>query len=220
MKFPPHFRTLTTGALCATLLLGGCSGLLPKPAPEPSFYALESVPLAAPEAPVVRSTEALTLIVSPPRAAAGYGSQRMLYVRQAHRLQYFSRSQWVDTPGRMLAPLLVARMTAGGDFSAVFSSASGAAADFRLDSEIVMLRQDFSTTPSHVRLLLRAYLIEDDHRRVIANGDFEAIVASASEDPYGGVIAANRAVQIVLDQLSAFTRRAIQQRHRSTPRPL
>lgn len=219
MKLPPYFRSLTAGALCATLL-GGCSGLLPKPAPEPSFYALESVPLAAPEAPVVRSTEAPTLIVSPPRAAAGYGSQRMLYVRQAHRLQYFSRNQWVDTPGRMLAPLLVARMTASGDFSAVFSSASGAAADLRLDSEIVMLRQDFSTTPSHVRLLLRAYLIEGDHRRVIASGDFEASVASASEDPYGGVIAANRAVQIVLDQLSVFTRRAIQQRHRSTSESL
>ena len=53
-------------------------------------------------------------------------------------------------------------------------------------------------------LVLRATLVHDKTRRVQALRQFEARVASASEDPQGGVHAANLALQQVLGDLSTF----------------
>jgi cholesterol transport system auxiliary component len=55
-----------------------------------------------------------------------------------------------------------------------------------------------------VRFTLRAYLVDNSTRRVLAWREFDEGVAAASENPYGGVVAANRAVQSVLQQLAGF----------------
>ena len=51
---------------------------------------------------------------------------------------------------------------------------------------------------------LRAYLLNDKTRRVLAWREFDVTEAAASENPYGGVLAANRAAQTLLDQLAQF----------------
>lgn len=188
----------------APLWLVGCSSLLPKPTPQAAFYTIDVAPTPSAPAPSADAANAPTVLISPPRAAAGYDSRQMIYVRQNYRLQYFARSQWVDTPARMFAPLMVTHLAAAGGFQAVYTGASAAAADLRLDTEIIALKQDFLSAPSTVRFVLRAHLIDGMTRRVVAVRDIEATVASASEDPYGGVVAANSAVGIVLSQLSAF----------------
>jgi cholesterol transport system auxiliary component len=55
-----------------------------------------------------------------------------------------------------------------------------------------------------VRFTLRATLVDNTSRRVLAWREFDTSVAAASEDPYAGVLAANRAVQTVLEQLGRF----------------
>ena len=55
-----------------------------------------------------------------------------------------------------------------------------------------------------VRFPLRAPLVDDKTRRVLAWREFDATVPAASDDPYGGVVAANQAVQTVLKDLAAF----------------
>ena len=40
--------------------------------------------------------------------------------------------------------------------------------------------------------------------RVIATREFDETVAAESDDPYGGVVAADRAVHTVLEQLANF----------------
>jgi hypothetical protein len=55
-----------------------------------------------------------------------------------------------------------------------------------------------------VRFTLRAYIVDNTTRRVLAWREFDETFAAASEDPYGGVVAANRAVQSVLEQLASF----------------
>ena len=79
-----------------------------------------------------------------------------------------------------------------------------AAGDLRLDTELLRLQQDFATQPSHVHFTLRAHLVDNATRRVLAWRVFDASVAAATDDPYGGVVAANRAVQTVLEQLAGF----------------
>ena len=183
------------------LAVCGCSVLRPSPTPHPAFYSLEGAPGAAPAA---STPMAPTLIVNPTRAAAGFDSQRIIYVRESHKLEYFAHSEWVDPPARMLAPLLVAAVENSGAFRAVVLMPSGAAGDLRLDTEIIRLQHDFRTQPSAVHFTLRAYLVDDKTRRVLAWREFNAAVPAANEDPYGGVVAANRAVQAVLENLSAF----------------
>jgi cholesterol transport system auxiliary component len=128
----------------------------------------------------------------------------MMYTRRPGELEYFAQNEWVDTPARMLAPMIVAAIKNGGAFRAVVQMPSGAAGDLRLDTEILRLQQDFLLTPSQVRFALRAHLVDSATRRVIATRDFEAAVPSGSENSRGGAVAANRAVQSVLDQLVSF----------------
>lgn len=195
-------------AAAMLLAVSACGTLFPAASPHPAFYSLDnprkaaSTTLPAPTAP--------TLTVNPPLAAAGFDSPRILYVREAHQLEYFAHSEWVDTPARMLAPLLVAAVERGGAFRAVVLTPSAAAGDLRLDTEIIRLQQEFGTRPSRVRFTLRAYLIDDKTRRALGWREFDASVPAASEDPYGGVVAANRAVQTVLEELAAFCAEAAQ----------
>ena len=196
------------GRLCAVALMlvlaGGCAALRQTKTPQPSFYSLDSAPGEA--APAVGATPATatTLIVNPPQAAAGFDSSRIIYVRQDHKLEYFAHSEWVDSPARMLAPLMVTAIEHSGAFRAVVLTPSAAVGDLRLDSEITRLQQDFSSVPSSVRFTLRAYIVDNATRRVLAWREFDETVVAGSEDPYGGVIAANRAVKAALDQLARF----------------
>jgi hypothetical protein len=87
----------------------------------------------------------------------------------------------VDTPARMLAPLILAVIENGGAFRAVVLTPSVAAGDLRLDTEIMRLEHDFVDQPSRVRFTLRAYVVDDATRRVIAWREFVETVAATSE---------------------------------------
>lgn len=216
-------RSVQCSAVALALtVIGGCSGLLPKPAPQPTYYTLD---VAADQYSVMaadtqQSGPAPTLVINPPRAASGFDSPRIIYLRQAHQLEYFAHNQWIDTPARMLAPLLVAAIEPTGRFDAVLLSTTGASGDLRLDTEILTLQQDFSSSPSEVQFTLRAYLIDSTTRRVLTRRDLMATVAARSDDPYGGVLAANAAVHAVLLQLATFCADAAagwQSSYRSVP---
>jgi len=199
----PNEWRLVAAALSLTLVCG-CGAIGPAASPRPNFYSLADARNSATPAPPRAAVTAPTLIVSPPHAAAGFDSQRIMYLRQADQLEYFAQNEWIDTPARMLAPRIVAAVERSGAFRAVVQTPSPAAGEMRLDTEILRLQHEFLSAPSRVRFTLRAYLVESATRRVIASREFEAAVPAASEDPYGGVVAANRAVQTVLENLSAF----------------
>ena len=199
----PHRWRLVAAALSLTLVCG-CEVIRPVVSPHPNFYSLADARNTTTPAPPRAAVTAPTLIVSPPHAAAGFDSQRIMYVRQANQLEYFAHNEWIDTPARMLAPLIVAAVESSGAFRAVVQTPSPAAGEMRLDTEILRLQHEFLSAPSRVRFTLRAYLVESVTRRVIASREFDAAVPAASGEPYGGVVAANRAVQTVLENLSAF----------------
>lgn len=189
-----------SAGLCL-VALGACGALKPTTTPHPAYYALDNVQSAA---PVAMPAAAPTLIINPPHATAGFASPRIIYVREAHKLEYFAQSEWIDPPARMLAPLLVAATANTGAFRAVVLTPSAAAGDLRLDTEIIRLQHEFGTLPSHVRFTLRANLVDNKTREVLAWREFDTSVAAISEDAYGGVVAANRAVATVLENVSAF----------------
>jgi cholesterol transport system auxiliary component len=190
-------------AALALVLVSGCEALRPVVAPHPSFFSLADA--RSPGQGVARApATAFTLVVSPPYAAAGFDSQHMMYMRQASQLEYYAHNEWIDTPARMLAPLIVAAIEQSGAFRAVVQAPSTAAGDIRLDAEVIRLQHEFLDTPSRVRFTLRAYLVDSATRRVLASREFEAVAAAPSADPYGGVMAAHEAVRSVLEALAAF----------------
>lgn len=195
----------------AISLLGGCSSLLPPPPPLENIYLLNakmtpttssvSTPGDDHSTPPKRG---LVLEVSMPRARAGFDTAQMVWVQQAHGLKVYSRNRWADTPVRMLAPLIAQTLEHSGAFQAVVQTPSAVSAKLRLDTELIRLQQDFSVHPSQVQLTLRAQLIDIGTRRVIASSEFDETENAVTEDAYGGVRAANVALERLLTKLAAF----------------
>ena len=202
-----HPQRYCYGAIVFLLasLLSGCSMLLPAKLPPPTLYAFDSPEPMLEKGPAQPlKTGAPTLIVSVPRAASGFDSHQIVYVRRLHTFEYFRQSQWVDTPAAMLLPLLVAALERSAHFSAVIQAPTSAAGRLRLDVEIVRLQHEFLKIPSSVHFTLRAHLLDTATRKVLGWREFDTSVPSASEDPYGGVLAAGSAVRIVIDELVLF----------------
>lgn len=207
----PHLKTSNAparllGVCLASMVLSACSVLQPKVTTPPSFYALEYTGPAA-SASAARTPQpanAPTLVISPVRAASGFDSQRIIYLREPHKLEYFAHSEWIDSPARMLGPLMVAAIEQTGAFRAVVMTPGSAGGELRLDTEIVRLQQDFQSQPSTVHFTLRVYLVEEKTRKVLAWRSFESKVPASSDDPKAGVVAANQAVRTVLEELSQF----------------
>ena len=198
------------GLVAAVLGLSACTALRPAPSTPPVFYSFEMQPSqATPAAPGMAIPSLPTLIINPVQAAPGFDSQRLMYVLENHELAYFAHSEWVDTPARMLSPLLVAAIEQTGAFGAVVATPTSVSGDVRLDTTILRLQHNFLTSPSRVQFTLRAYLSDEKTRRVLAWREFNAEAVAASDSPQGGVAATQVAVQDVLAQLAQFLARSV-----------
>jgi cholesterol transport system auxiliary component len=205
-------------SLCV-LALCACGSLRPSTTPLPTFYTLDGKVGASDKSlPASVPPTAPTLIISPPQVAAGFDSPRILYVREAQHIEYFAYSEWIDSPPRMLAPLLVTALENSGAFRSVMLTPSSAHGDLRLATEIVRLQHEFQTTPSRAHFTLRATITDAATQRVLGWREFDETKEATSEDAYGGVMAANRAVQSVLQQLAQFCAETARQ-WQSAPAP-
>ena len=193
------------GALLAAVLLSGCSGVLPRPPDGPPTTYLLAPDLPTNAHGAGRSARASPLLlVAQPEAAPGYSTRRMAYLERDYRLDYFADHEWVDTPAAMLAPLLVRALREGAVFDNVSEEASGLYGGLRLDTTIESLYQDFRTRPSRVQVSLQARLVDPGGGQILATRVFGDAEPAPADDPYGGVVAANRALARLLPQLADF----------------
>ena len=146
----------------------------------------------------------LTLEVSAPRSSPGFETDRMAYVQRAYELDYFASNRWADAPSRMLGPVLARALEESGGFGAVVQAPSTVSADVRMVTELVRLQQNFETRPSRIEITLRVQLIDVRTGRLLGTRVFEATENAPSDDPYGGVTAANVALQRILEQVVQF----------------
>lgn len=150
-----------------------------------------------------------TLLVAVPRARAGFDTQRMGYMLRPHELLYFATSQWADTPTRMLAPLLARVLEQSGQWEAVAQMPTSVRGNYRVDLDDLALRQEFLDRPSQVRLQAHVQLIDLQRQCVLATRHFEVLASAPSDDPYGGVLAANQAVANLLEDLVGWLGRSV-----------
>jgi cholesterol transport system auxiliary component len=207
-----HSPRRRLAAALAPLLLGACLSL-PKPEPvelftlEPTFEA-GATPATGP-----------VLLVPAPRPGPGFDGPGMAYLQRPNQLQYFSKSQWVEPPARLLGPLAVRALERTGKFRAVTETALGARPDLRLELELVRLQQEFISRPSRVRCTLRLQLTDVAGHRILGTRELEALEPAPSEDAAGGAVAAGTAVRRALSEAATWSAEVTQRWRDAPPGP-
>ena len=191
------------------LLLAGCSMLLSKQSIQVTYYSLDSIKSKTQtDSRLSTNDTSPTLIITMPKAAAGFDTRHMMYTRTTHQIEYFAQSEWVDTPAHVLQTLIVSAIEQTNSFTAVLPKQSSVKSDLRLESEIVRIIQVFYHKPSQVQFVLRATIINNMTNKVVAYREFDEQVNAVTDNAMGGVIAANQAVNTALEKLSLFSHEA------------
>lgn len=149
--------------------------------------------------------------LSPPQAEPGFETPRMVYLKRPYELEYFATNQWADTPANMVAPLLARSLSQSGLWRDVVLLPSLVAGDYRLDLYGFALQQEFLQQPSRVRVTALAQLVDLKQSMIVGMQRFETTEPAPSENAYGGVVAANRAVALLLDQLTGWLKECVRQ---------
>jgi cholesterol transport system auxiliary component len=147
--------------------------------------------------------------LSPPQAEPGFETPRMVYVKRPYELEYFATNQWADTPAHMVAPLLAQSLSQSGVWRDVVLLPSLVPGDYRLDVYGFALQQEFLQQPSRLRVAAQVQLVDLKQSTIVGMQRFEAIEPAPSENAYGGVVAANRAVAVLLDQITVWLRECV-----------
>lgn len=200
MNLPKRRLTSVTTGLIILLAVGACG-----------FPKRESTPLTTYvlEIPATSATTddpfPLSLVIGTPIAGPGLTTSRMIYVSTPYQVDYFAYHQWTDSPSRMLLPLIRERLEQSGLFLSVVTAPAPARTDWRLDSELVRLRQVFSDgAGSELQVVMHVRLVDLSAPAVLATKTFSIDEPCSEDTPYGGVLAANRAVDRLLTELVDF----------------
>ena len=172
--------------ILVTTLFLGCSAIKLPVSNEYQLSAFSSKQYAT-------KPQSVTLLVTAPEAVAGYQTEQMLYVNKPFQLEAFTQNAWSNPPADMLFPLLVQSMQRTGFFYAVASSPYNSQADYRLDTQLLALKQSFLQKPSLLEFSVKIVLTRVEDSKVIASRIISKQIPCSADTPYGGVVAANKA---------------------------
>jgi len=192
----------------SVLLIASCSLPGPSQRPAKQTYVLQGGPVSQPPE-VMTPKPCASLRVGMPGSAPGINTVRMAYTIEPNRRDYFAYHEWVATPARMIASMMESRLDALGLFSAVIPGSSDIKTDFRLDSEVQVLQQDFAKGTSTVTLTIKLTLVEVANRSLLNSKTFSYRESADGENAEAGVAAANRAAEYFLVDLTAFLSESI-----------
>lgn len=187
--------------LLMAVLLAACTTF--QAPPDDPQIAWELSPAALPSS--ADAPRAATLHVARPVPAAALATTRMAYQVQPFERRYYARNHWAVEPARLVHPHLVAALEEAGLFETVLSTATTAPADYRLETELLEITQDFRDREEGVaRIELRARLVDLRAGRVLDTQRFEARADSVEARPAAGVAATSQALGQVLEALVAW----------------
>ena len=181
------------------VLLSGCTLFSPVKI-DTTKNVLNNIPLDLPS----EKTHSTTLLVLVPETTPIYTTTRMAYTTQAYQVAYFSRNEWAETPSQMIQPLIVKTLRSTHYFSEVLSPPHFGRHTFALRTEILELKQDFTSEPAMLQLAMRFDLSREATNQVIATKELSVREPMMERNPYAGVVAANEAIAKVLRELARF----------------
>lgn len=156
------------------------------------------------------------LVVGVPHAAPGFEQPRIAYLRQPSEVNYYATHVWADTPSRMVLPLVVRSLETSGLWRVVVAMPTGISGDYQLDLSDLLVQQEFLQQPSRSRVQVRAHLVDVKAQRVLGARNFDALEPAPTEDAYGGVLAADRAMARVLAAMREWLASCLQGPGRET----
>ena len=165
-------------AICAALLLAGCSSLGgPKQAPR--IFAPESKAAADPAWPSVD----WQLSTTRPTAARMLDSIRIAVSPVPGELQVYKAALWARTPAEMLEEGVLRTLEDSGKIPAVARQGSGIAADYRLVMDIRHFEADYAgaATPS-ARVEVNAKLLHSPDQTVVGSRSFHHAQPASGTD--------------------------------------
>ena len=151
-----------------------------------------------------RTASARSILVNKPESVAGFETEQMLYMNKPYELGIFAHNAWIDPPGDMLFPLIVQSLQSSGYFFAVASTASSETTDYRLDTQLIELQQNFLYKPSVLEFAAKVVLTKVSTNQIIASRVIKKRIPCPQNTPYGGVIAANQATRLFTADLTRF----------------
>jgi cholesterol transport system auxiliary component len=197
-----HSKPIMRSMICALVVLVSACALGPVETSAPRTYFLNPEMSWKNPLPGGMRSRAAILLITQPRAQAGFDTARMAYLLRPYEVNYYAFNQWADTPARLLHRIMVENLDKSGQWSAVLQIPSALQAQYRLDCDNLILEQQFFSRPSRARLALRAQIIETKSQRILASRYFEYLEDAPTDDAYGGVLAANHAAAKLITEMA------------------
>ncbi|HEY9100028.1 MAG TPA: ABC-type transport auxiliary lipoprotein family protein [Thiobacillus sp.] len=188
--------------LASAFALAGCVNLGgQKDVPAVVYYVLSDT------APVVKNAavrpDAPTLLVLDTTTASFYDTDQLVFSRNPDTRGQYQLARWTERPGKRFANLMRTRLDQQNAWRV--SAAGGyVRGDVLLDTELVEFYHDASSNPGHLRLVLRAELIDLKKRTLLGMRSFEQYVPLSTYDAAGAAKASNLAISRTLDELTAW----------------
>jgi cholesterol transport system auxiliary component len=199
-------RLLVLSIIALSGTLVGCGLSTPVKLPQQFTYTLNSV---KPTRAASAHRSANTILVSLPIPDPGYVSNNMIYEPIPFDLRHFSNHQWAAPPAQMLMPLVAQALTNQGYFRGVVTTPFSGNTNYRLDTRLIALQQNFLRPQSREVLTLQETLTNNTTNQVMASRRFNAIVPAPQNNPYSGVVAANQAAHMLTGQIARWVVKTI-----------
>ena len=188
--------------ICAQCCLTACS---PIKVPESNQYKLEAFSAQK----LIEHKTKISILISQPEALAGNQTEQMRYVQRPFESTAFVHNAWISAPAYMLYPLIIQSLQNTGFFYAVASGPFVDKADYRVDTQLITLQQNFLAKPSVIEFVAKVMLTHINDNRVVASRIISERITCPTDTPYGGVVAANRAAKAFTAQMSTFVINAV-----------
>lgn len=145
------------------------------------------------------------LLVQPLRAVSGFDSHQMAYSSAPLKIDYYAKSRWIDSPARMLTPIIAAMLEETGTFRAVVASPSAVRPDYTISGEVLRFIQEFADKQSVFRMTVKL-LISGPDGRLIAEEAFDLTGQCPANDAHGAALAANSLLAQLQEMITDMTR--------------
>jgi len=196
MKFTPLIIVLCCG-------LTACNLVAPVPSDVTTYTINPKLDIS------VKKSFSHVLMVQQPETSAIYNTVQMPYVLKPHQIAYYAKNQWADTPTKMLQSLIVEALQDTKHFKAVVTPAYMGTFDYSLNMQLITLSQNFLVSPSEMHLKATLQLVSNASGNVVAAKTFDYVEPTPLQSPLGGVLATNRAVGKMMQDISRFCVKAI-----------
>lgn len=184
-------KTLWFGVVVGTLLLAGCSGLLPKPAPLPARHDFGPVATRAP----VLTKFSVTASVSAPAWLDSTAIHYRLVYADATRVRAYADNRWVAPPAKLLQARL--RVVFGNRAADIGKSTS----TYRLTVRLLDFEQDFTTAHAAATRIRAVGELQNVSGGVTFARHVFSLSQPAQPDVNGAVQSASRAADMLVADL-------------------